>query len=179
MMVLVCAMVSRCIGGCVPFFVLGVIFDVIGLTVLLVGALANLRLNGRFYGDFLIYTGSIVVFLSLVWWVLWYTGTVMISSDEQEKNTLDSLALWARRMSSSLSHRSMEVREKNKGVDAQELMNESVPVHINIPTRTVRQISVMEGNENAAFQRSVELPTPSDKTVEMDGLRSARIEILL
>lgn len=172
-------MVSRCIGGCVPFFVLGVAFDVVGLTMLLVGALADLRKNGRFYGDFLIYTGSIAVFLSLVWWALWYTGTVTIPSDELEKNTLDNFALWARRLSTSLSHTGAEVGEKNKGVDAQELMNGSVPVYINIPTRTAWQISGMEGYENAAFERSVDLPTPSEKTVEMEGLRSGRIERLL
>lgn len=171
-------MAPRCIGGCVPLFVLGVAFDVIGLTVLLVGALANLRMDGRFYGDFLIYTGSIVVFLSLVWWVMWYAGTVTIPADELEKNTLDSLALWARRLSTRLTHpgaKPIEVGEKNK---AQEVMNGSVPVYIHIPTRAAWQISGMEGYDNAAFERSIHTPT-SEKTVDRDILRNGHIERLL
>uniref|UniRef100_A0A4W4EU35 Transmembrane protein 238a n=1 Tax=Electrophorus electricus TaxID=8005 RepID=A0A4W4EU35_ELEEL len=93
----------KCIGGCVPLFILGVAFDVVGLVILLVGIFANLRLDGRFYGDFLIYTGSIIVFLSLIWWVLWYTGTITVASDELEKSTLDNLAHWARKLSKRLS----------------------------------------------------------------------------
>lgn len=173
-------MVPRCVGGCLPLFVLGVVFDVVGLILLLVGALADLRLDGRFYGDFLIYTGSIVVFLSLVWWVLWYTGNATIPSEEPENKTLGNLALWARRLPTRLSHpgvKSTEVGEKNKSVDPQEVMNGSVPVYINIPARTAWQIPGMEGYDNSAFSRSVDMPTPpSEKTVEP---RNGRIERLL
>lgn len=175
-------MVPRCIGSCLPLFVLGVVFDVVGLIVLLVGALADLRLDGRFYGDFLIYTGSIVVFLSLAWWVLWYTGNSRIPSDDLEKNTLDSLALCTRKIPTTLSHtrdKSTEVGEKNTLVDVQELMNGSVPVYIHIPTNTAWQISRMEIHDNAAFERSDDMRPPSEKTKDMDIIRTGRIERLL
>uniref|UniRef100_A0A673FWS4 Transmembrane protein 238a n=1 Tax=Sinocyclocheilus rhinocerous TaxID=307959 RepID=A0A673FWS4_9TELE len=89
-------MAPKCIGGCAALFVLGITFDIIGFALLLVGIFANLRLDGRFYGDFLIYTGSLIVFLSLFWWIMWYTGNINVSSEDLEKRTFDNFAHWAR-----------------------------------------------------------------------------------
>uniref|UniRef100_A0A672PLG1 Transmembrane protein 238a n=1 Tax=Sinocyclocheilus grahami TaxID=75366 RepID=A0A672PLG1_SINGR len=91
-----CTMAPKCIGGCAALFVLGVTFDIIGFALLLVGIFANLRLDGRFYGDFLIYTGSLIVFLSLFWWIMWYTGNIKVSSEDLEKRTFDNFAHWLR-----------------------------------------------------------------------------------
>lgn len=55
-------MAPKCIGGCAALFVLGVAFDITGFALLSVRIFANLRLNDRFYGDFLIYTGSLKFF---------------------------------------------------------------------------------------------------------------------
>ncbi|XDV45251.1 hypothetical protein PO909_013379 [Leuciscus waleckii] len=48
--------------GCAALLVLGLAFDIIGFALLLLGIFANLRVEGIFY-----------VFLSLFWWIMWYT----------------------------------------------------------------------------------------------------------
>ncbi|XP_017548592.1 transmembrane protein 238-like [Pygocentrus nattereri] len=173
-------MAPRCIGGCVPLFVLGVAFDVIGLVVLLVGVFANLRLDGRFYGDFLIYTGSIIVFLSLVWWVLWYSGNIPLSSEELEKiSALDNFAHWARKISKRLSKsgvKTLEAGEKKPvsgGGGGKDTMTEAVPVHL--PTRVTWPNSELTGFDNEAFERTLEMPSNSGKTVELDILKNSEM----
>ncbi|XP_026855487.2 transmembrane protein 238-like [Electrophorus electricus] len=164
----------KCIGGCVPLFILGVAFDVVGLVILLVGIFANLRLDGRFYGDFLIYTGSIIVFLSLIWWVLWYTGTITVASDELEKSTLDNLAHWARKLSKRLSKNSvktLEVGEKCIG-DGKDSLKGTLPVHV--PTRLTWRSPGVTGYDNDAFDRSFDM-SANEKTVELAILKNSEM----
>lgn len=65
------------LGRCTCCFWLAVAFDVFGLAVLLIGVFVNV-----FFYDFLIYAGSIVIFLSLIWWVFWYTGNIEVPPEE-------------------------------------------------------------------------------------------------
>lgn len=69
----------RGLGRCVSCFWLAVAFDIVGLLVLLVGVFVNV-----FFYDLLIYAGAIVIFLSLIWWVFWYSGNIEVPPAELE-----------------------------------------------------------------------------------------------
>ncbi|KAM9745910.1 transmembrane protein 238 isoform 1-T1 [Menidia menidia] len=71
--------VPRGLGRCASCFWLAVVFDVLGLSVLLLGVFANV-----FFYDLLIYAGAIVIFLSLIWWVFWYSGNIEVPPAELE-----------------------------------------------------------------------------------------------
>ncbi|MED6291994.1 hypothetical protein CHARACLAT_029215 [Characodon lateralis] len=69
----------RGLGRCACSFWLAVAFDIVGLTVLLIGVFVNV-----FFYDLLIYAGAIVIFLSLIWWVFWYSGNIEVPPVELE-----------------------------------------------------------------------------------------------
>ncbi|XP_072298189.1 transmembrane protein 238 [Eucyclogobius newberryi] len=69
--------VYRGLGRCACCFWLAVVFDVLGLLVLLLGVFVNV-----FFYDLLIYAGAILIFLSLVWWVFWYSGNIEVPPAE-------------------------------------------------------------------------------------------------
>ncbi|KAM7386218.1 hypothetical protein PAMA_009044 [Pampus argenteus] len=71
--------VYRGLGRCVCCFWLAIAFDFVGLLILLIGVFANV-----FFYDLLIYAGAIVIFLSLIWWVFWYSGNIEVPPAELE-----------------------------------------------------------------------------------------------
>ncbi|XP_074513567.1 transmembrane protein 238 [Sebastes fasciatus] len=95
------------IGLCVSAFMLAVALDVGGVVLLFVGIFANLRLDGRFYGDFLIYTGSLLIFSSLASWIIWYIGNVQLDEDDdgKKKKKRSSIVQLARKLSERLSQK--------------------------------------------------------------------------
>ncbi|XP_007905786.1 transmembrane protein 238a [Callorhinchus milii] len=74
------------LGRCKVALWFAVVLDILGLIALLVGIFAKLQREGRDFGDLLIYTGAIVVFVSLIGWVFWYTGNIEISWEELESD---------------------------------------------------------------------------------------------
>lgn len=67
----------RGLGRCTCCFWAAVAFDTVGLSVLLIGVFVTV-----FFYDLLIYAGAIIIFLSLIWWVFWYSGNIEVPVGE-------------------------------------------------------------------------------------------------
>lgn len=105
----------RGLGRCSCAFWLAVSFDIFGLLVLLIGVFADM-----FFYDFLIYAGAIIIFLSLVWWVFWYTGNIEVPPEELEDDVgllkkERGIAGAVRRLSSRLSNSVRNSLRRNGG----------------------------------------------------------------
>uniref|UniRef100_A0A670J383 Transmembrane protein 238 n=1 Tax=Podarcis muralis TaxID=64176 RepID=A0A670J383_PODMU len=70
------------LGRCRLALAFAVLMDAAGTGALLTGIFARLRLRGRDFGDLLIYSGAVLVFLSLLGWIMWYTGNIEIAPEE-------------------------------------------------------------------------------------------------
>ncbi|XP_053094607.1 transmembrane protein 238-like [Pangasianodon hypophthalmus] len=67
------------VGRCKFAFWFAVFHDVLGLLILLSGVFWDI-----FFNDLLIYSGAVVIFLSLIWWVFWYSGNIEVPPAELE-----------------------------------------------------------------------------------------------
>ncbi|MEQ2211606.1 hypothetical protein XENOCAPTIV_009009, partial [Xenoophorus captivus] len=65
-------------GKCTTFFIgLAVFLDIVGLLLLLIGIFAPLP-----YWDFFVFSGPLLIFLSLLLWIFWYLGNLTVSEEE-------------------------------------------------------------------------------------------------
>ncbi|XP_061910940.1 transmembrane protein 238-like [Entelurus aequoreus] len=67
------------VGRCKCSFWFAVAHDILGALIMMVGVFGGLVIH-----DLFIYAGAIVIFLSLIWWVFWYSGNIDVSPDELE-----------------------------------------------------------------------------------------------
>ncbi|KAM4030451.1 transmembrane protein 238-like [Anomaloglossus baeobatrachus] len=128
----------RLLGRCPLFFLLAVSFDVLGLGLILAGIFAELRLDGRSFGEFLIYGGGILLFFSLLWWLAWYSLNLEVSIEELMKDPSDSpkkrhLVELARKVSQRFSKRSRRKAEGPPGSLPGSPAVQTASVFIHIP----------------------------------------------
>ncbi|CAL8302354.1 unnamed protein product [Lota lota] len=67
------------VGRCKCSFWFAVAHDILGLVIMMTGVFGGLVIH-----DLLIYAGSIIIFLSLIWWVFWYSGNIDVPPEELE-----------------------------------------------------------------------------------------------
>ncbi|XP_064378553.1 transmembrane protein 238-like [Dromaius novaehollandiae] len=63
-------------GHCAPLLLGALALDAAGLALVVVGAAARPARAGRPFGDCLVLSGALLLFLSLLGWLLWHTGNL-------------------------------------------------------------------------------------------------------
>lgn len=64
------------VSHCKVALVFAVMMDLLGVVSLLIGVFARLEIQGQDFGDFLVYTGALLVIMSMAGWVMWYSGNI-------------------------------------------------------------------------------------------------------
>ncbi|XP_051995778.1 uncharacterized protein LOC127653213 [Xyrauchen texanus] len=95
----------KCIGGCLPLFIMAIVFDITGFVLLFVGIFGDIRIRGVFYGDFLIHTGALMLFVSLAFWLMWYIGNIKVQEEglKRRSSAANSVKHLARKLTERLS----------------------------------------------------------------------------
>ncbi|XP_053155720.1 transmembrane protein 238-like [Hemicordylus capensis] len=76
-------MAPACYGRCAVFLVAALVLDAAGLALVLAGAVGQPELAGHSYEDFLVLSGALLLFLSLLCWLFWYSGNLRGVPDEE------------------------------------------------------------------------------------------------
>lgn len=81
---------------CKCVLVFAVFMDLLGLSAILIGVFVPLEVGGRDFGDLLVYSGALLVLMSMGGWVMWYSGNIegLISGNEltHKRNAVDRFA---------------------------------------------------------------------------------------
>ncbi|XP_055050943.2 uncharacterized protein [Misgurnus anguillicaudatus] len=99
------------IGGCLPLFIMAIVFDITGLILLLFGIFGDARKRGVFYGDFLIHSGALILFASLGFWLMWYIGNIRVAEESLERRS--SAAHSVKNLARKLTERLSKTQQQN------------------------------------------------------------------
>lgn len=59
------------LGRCLWFYFVAVLLDAVGLILFFIGIFAPLS-----FWDFLVFLGPLLIFFSLIFWIIWYLGNL-------------------------------------------------------------------------------------------------------
>ncbi|XP_053708363.1 transmembrane protein 238-like [Synchiropus splendidus] len=75
------------VGRCKCSFWFAVAHDILGVFIMMVGLFGGLVVH-----DLFIYAGGIIIFLSLIWWLFWYSGNIDVPPEDLEDDVGKSKA---------------------------------------------------------------------------------------
>lgn len=141
-----------------PLFLIAVVLDLLGLTLLFVGIFANLQVDERFYGDFLIYTGSLIIFLSLGFWIMWYVWNVPVSEDDGLRKSHSVVVKLARKLTERLS-------QKLKGEEQVKCVEDEDGSQVSAPPAKASRVTWGKSTayNNEGYDASLDSPTAEDE----------------
>lgn len=162
----------RGLGRCTCCFWAAVAFDTVGLSVLLIGVFVTV-----FFYDLLIYAGAIIIFLSLIWWVFWYSGNIEVPVVELEddvglvkknKGGLTGIGGVVRRFSSRVSsgiRNSFRSRDKVSAGHASRLYRSSGGIQVPPQAeQVVVAMAVTPQSVSLAGDTDLQMPTETSPT---------------
>lgn len=136
------------VGRCKCSFWFAVAHDILGVIIIMVGVFGGLVIH-----DLFVYAGAIIIFLSLIWWVFWYSGNIDVPPEELE----DDVGLLKSRGLTQLV-RSVSQRLSNRIRDSFRRSNRSTregPTRSNRPSNAEDSLSAVYNTTVASL--SVEL----------------------
>ncbi|XP_069809168.1 transmembrane protein 238-like [Dendropsophus ebraccatus] len=150
---------KRPLGRCSFLFLLAMGFDVLGLVLILTGIFASLELEGRSFGEFFIYSGGILLFFSLLWWLAWYSLNLEVSLEDLMKDPpvspkKSNLAQLARKFSETFSKRSRRKAES---------LPKAVPSVPGIPAPLTTSVFI-----NVGFSSHLDTQPPAGGALELN-----------
>ncbi|KAK7886331.1 hypothetical protein WMY93_025952 [Mugilogobius chulae] len=87
------------LSHCKLALVFAVLADLLGAISLLTGVFAPLEIRGQDFGDLMVYTGALLVLLSLAGWVIWYSGNIEGLTSQKELGAMGAVDRLARSLS--------------------------------------------------------------------------------
>lgn len=85
---------------CKFVLIFAVVTDLFGVSTLLIGIFVPLEIAGRDFGDLLVYSGAVLVLMSMGAWIMWYSGNIDgLLSGKELRHKHDAVDLLARTLS--------------------------------------------------------------------------------
>lgn len=97
------------LAHCKIILAFAIIMDLLGITIVLIGVFVPIDVKDKDIGDLLVYSGVLMVLMSMIGWVMWYSGNIEGLSLAKDlgyrRNAVDHLARsLSRRIHRSLRH---------------------------------------------------------------------------